>query len=414
MGKCNLLAPVDQTTGNFILFSQYAEDLTRSSQSEDFYRVTPSKYVLLNLNTSGLDPVKFSEYFQNYYENACSVVRKYGNWNPEYASALFWKTLFKSKTGYTSLATVPSQGDGIDYVSPSVIRVGDINITSTRQFDGINYSEIYINVPQGAKREKYRFTKYSSDMTRIFQYPNNYIMGYPDDEYPTPGTEGGEPKPWPSNRLDSRYCEGTVIVEGETQFIYEIFENSDFCLDTEAIGTMDDASYTFNAVAVLYDVHKKNPDTSEDTTIYKDIPMGLYLTGAPNVQGTIQNPVTIWVENSDIYEQGTSYGFRICTRYLSTQNALRIVDSTIESTNDMYDQYAAVMGKIGDSMTIMDGIVASMGEYQENINSHLANIKNYKVNVPYIREIGGKYYWFVNGKNMGVAAHQTSLVWENY
>lgn len=407
MGKCNLLAPVAQSTGNFILFSQYAEDLTRSSQSEDYYRVTPSKYVLLNLDQTGMDPVQFSEFFQNYYENSCSILRSNSSvdWTPDCATAMFWKALFKS-----GLAIMPYWDEtDASYHSPSVLKVGDINITSTKQYDGIYYSEIYVNVPQGSKRCKYAFQNFSAEQTRMVQWPHDYIAGYPDGEYPTPVDQ-----PWPSNRLTDQYCDSTVSVEGHTEYLYTLRSTTDFVLDTEPIRELDDASYTFDAVVVLYDVHKKNLEVPEDTTIYRDVPMGLYLTGAPKELGGIQNPVTIWVQNSDIYEQGTSYGFRICTRYLATQNSLYIVDSTIAESQELYDQYAAVMGKIGDSQVKMDQIASQMVGYQNNITSHLANIKNYKVNVPYIRNIGGVDYWFVNGNNLGVATVHTDLFWENY
>lgn len=407
MGKCNLIAPVANTTGNFILFSQYAEDLTKSSRSEDFYRVTPSKYVLLNLGVTGMDPVELAEFFQNYYENACAVMRSSEgvNWTPDCATAMLWKTLFKS-----GLVMLPSYDSSTSaYTSPSVVRIGDINITSTRQFDGINFSEIYVNVPQGSKRQKCTFTKYSADQTRIVQYPFDYIAGYPDSEYPQPTGVS-----WPSNRVSAQYSDGTVLVGSDTEFIYELKTANDFFLDMESVSEMEDASYVFNAAIVLYDIVKKNLDDPGETTVYSGIPMGLYLTGAPDSNGEIQNPVTLWVSNQDIYEQGTSYGIRICTRYLSTQNALFIVDSTIEDTEDMYDQYAAVMGKIGDSQVKMDEMMNRMQSYQNNITSHLANIANYRVNVPYIRNVGGTNYWFVNGKNLGVATTSSSIVWENY
>ena len=38
------------------------------------------------------------------------------------------------------------------------------------------------------------------------------------------------------------------------------------------------------------------------------------------------------------------------------------------------------------------------------IKDHLAQFKNNKVNVPYVRQLGNKKYWFVNGKNTGAIA----------
>lgn len=407
MSKCNLLAPLTSNTGNFMLFSQYAEDLTRASQAEDYYRVTPSRYILLNLEQTGMNAVAMAEFFQNYYENACAVLRNSSavDWKPTDATAVLWKALFKC-----GLCVQPTLDDSNGtFTTPSVLKVGDINITSTKQYDGIHYSEIYVNVPQGSAREKYIFTQYSPEETRIVQYPYGYIAGWPDAEYPTAGST-----PWPSNRLEEKYSDGTVTVDGQTQYLYTLKSQSDFLLDPEPVATLSDDQYQFDAVLVMYDIHKRVLETPEDIVIYRDIPMGLYLTGSPTNLGLIQNPVTLWVRNSDIYEQGTSYGFRICTRYLATQNALEIIDSTISDTQELYDQYAAVMGKIGDSQVKMDRLCQQLAEYQGNITSHLANIKNYKVNVPYIRNIGGVNYWFVNGKNLGVSTVQTSLVWENY
>ncbi len=431
MGKCNLLAPPVHSTGNFILFSQYAEDLTRASQSEDFYRVTPSKYILLKLNaTLGTEyngPARFAEFFQNYYENSCSIIRSQEpDWTPEWSLALLWKTMFNIVVP-TSFGTrkplmdtpVPSESP-LGLYSASLLKIGDINITSTRQFDGINYSEIYVNVPQGEKPCKYVFHNYAQDLSRIYTYTpvisgqqtEPYIVGYPDSEYPARPSN-----PWPSNHLKVTASGRTVqyydsYVSGG--YNYEIFRTTDYELDMEEVEEIDNVnSYEFNAILILYDVHKKNLEDPSDITIYRNIPMGLYLTGTPSLGG-MTNPVKIWVNNADIYEQGTSYGLRICTRYVSTQNQLHIIDSTIEDVSDMYDQYAAVMGKIGDSQVKMDEILNSLKDYQNNITSHLGNVKNFKVNVPYIRELGGIPYWFVNGRNLGVATSYNTLRWQNY
>ena len=379
-----------------------------SMGAEDYYRVVPSKYVLVNLNPrAGWGDVEYSEFFQNYYENACTVLRDTPSvgWKPDCAYSMLWKALIKS-----NLIQSPSMDSSTGvYSTPSVVGTGAINITSDKQFDGIHYTETYISVPQGAKRQKFEFTQYGSEMTRIAQWPEQYIVGFPDDEYPTCGDN-----PWPTNRLSADYSDGTVVVDGSVEYVYSLRTPNDFHLVPEPVSELDDDHYTFNCVVVLYDVYKRGVEEVTDTMVYENVPMGIYFTGTPDSNGLIQNPVTIWVNNEDIYRQGTSYGFRVCTRYLSTQNQLFIVDSTIEDSNELYEQYAAVMAKIGDSQVKMDQIVQQMNEYQNNITNHLANIKNYKVNVPYLRNIGGKWFWFVNGKNMGVAAHETNLVWENY
>jgi hypothetical protein len=43
-------------------------------------------------------------------------------------------------------------------------------------------------------------------------------------------------------------------------------------------------------------------------------------------------------------------------------------------------------------------------ELNKLFDDHLSQFKNNKVNVPYIRTLGNKKYWFVNGKNTGAIA----------
>ena len=47
------------------------------------------------------------------------------------------------------------------------------------------------------------------------------------------------------------------------------------------------------------------------------------------------------------------------------------------------------------------------------MNSHLAQFKNNKINIPYIRELGKKKYWFVNGKNTGAIAQDETTSQED-
>ena len=406
MGKCNLIAPITNDTGNFVLFSQYSEDLTKSMHSEDFYRVVPSKYVVIKLGQkTGWDAAKYAEFFQNYYENSCAIMRSTSSvdWKPEYALHTLVKALVKSEM--ISEPTNSGEDEDESLVSSSILYCGDINITSTKQFDGINYSETYISIPQDSKVHKYAFGMFGSGMSKSVLWPNDYIMGYPDEEYPTDGTQN-----WPSNHLTSEYADD--VVDGE--FLYEIMSSDDYDFTLEDVGTLDNEKYTFDAILVLYDIYNRDTDSSEEYIVHRNIPMGIYFTGSPDVDGSIKNPVTVYTTNEDIYQQGTSYGFRICTRYLSTQNQIYIVDSTIEDTKEMYDQYATVMSKICESQAKMDQVIKDMSKYQERVTSTLSNIKNYNVNVPYIVNVGGVGYWFVNGKNLGYSTSETSLVWENY
>ena len=72
-GKCNLLKPVNNLTGTFFSFSQYAQDLTNQYVNPDSYRCLPRKYIAMDLDYSVIDGEDISErgkklgnIFQNY------------------------------------------------------------------------------------------------------------------------------------------------------------------------------------------------------------------------------------------------------------------------------------------------------------------------------------------------------------
>ena len=51
--RCNLFKPIgsgDAHVGEFLMFSQYTEDITKEQSMKSGYRVIPSKFVALNLN----------------------------------------------------------------------------------------------------------------------------------------------------------------------------------------------------------------------------------------------------------------------------------------------------------------------------------------------------------------------------
>ena len=50
MSKCNIFKPLASKTGEFLMFSQYTEDITKEQSMKSTYRVVPSKFVALDLN----------------------------------------------------------------------------------------------------------------------------------------------------------------------------------------------------------------------------------------------------------------------------------------------------------------------------------------------------------------------------
>ena len=52
---------------------------------------------------------------------------------------------------------------------------------------------------------------------------------------------------------------------------------------------------------------------------------------------------------------------------------------------------------------MMNTVISNIIKQSQDIKDTLAIFKNNRINVPYIKEINGSKFWFVNGKNMGKA-----------
>ena len=115
------------------------------------------------------------------------------------------------------------------------------------------------------------------------------------------------------------------------------------------------------------------------------------------------NTITKYVTNDTIYGQGTSYGLRICTRFLADPNSTAIIETTTESSTNIAEM-APVLEQMADTLTGINDLLDNEDKFHQTIKDHLANFKNNKVNIPYVRQLGTKKYWFVNGKNTGAVA----------
>lgn len=150
----------------------------------------------------------------------------------------------------------------------------------------------------------------------------------------------------------------------------------------------NDTQYNINAIIVYY----KKGDS-------QDQPLGVYITGKVENDG-IQNSITKYVASSDIYNSGTSYGLRICTKYIVSPNSDNIIhEVVVESENQA--ELTQVLSQISISQQKMDEIINKCIDQNQNDKKNALNILlNNKTNVPYIKEVNGIKYWFVNGKMM--------------
>lgn len=401
MAICNLFQKLTKDTGTFLQFSQYSEDLTRMLSGSNLYKVVPSKFVAANINykTDNSDAdwnTEFPKTLQNYFENGCAVLKEQIEWNPEYSRNLFWNYMFDQ--GYLSMQ---QSSDGYQYV-PQIKYVSTIDLMSYEQWEGMGYNEIYCYISNDALPQNYGVSKLQG--ASVYECNDTYIQGFDESD---------------SIALDGTLTPPTNYVYGR-QWIMS-FESD---LQNQGVqtfpNTIDTNYFEINTIIVLYDIMVQDGDTMQ--TIYRDVPMGIYLPGKianakndadPNEtekqdEGTVHNYITKYISNADIYGAGTSYGLRICSRFTPTPNndTIQTVDIHVES-----DQNAAlcrVLAGMSDLQTQMSEIVLDV--YKENQASKelLAIFKNSRTNVPYIKEVNGIKTWFVNGRSLDATIDEIS------
>ena len=374
MAICNVFKELTKSNGTFFTFSQYAEDLTKH-QSNNSYKVIPSRFICCDVDYSSFNNKTLPNLLQNNFENGCSFLRDnlLENWTPEISKNLFWNEI-----GEKLLLSDNSN---------SIVYCGDINIQSYSEQDNIGYNEIYCYIPNDAKKMKFNFGSKNTSKNTPLAYNKDFICGYD------------------SNDLDFN---GLLDIEC-------VFNQNGFKLNLNGYGYQYDSKYDhkcninsiqseilkdanlfkFNTVVVFYDI--SNGDVK-----YENIPLGMFVTGTI-YEGKMGGEITKYINNGDIYYSGTSYGLRICNRFVVSPNSTELQDTTVNSEEDGdYPALAQVMSAMTDSQSKMDEVINSIHKYQDGIKEHLAQFKDSRVNVPYIRYINDDPYWFVNGTNTGV------------
>lgn len=365
MAVCNIFNSLSKNTGTFLTFSQYAESMTDTTK-----KVVPSKFVAININNSNakidLSNSSIPKTLQDYYENGVAVIKNKGEWKYKYSKDLFWRTMFDHFI----------TNDDIKYI-------GDINIQSYEEYGGTGYSEIYCYVPNEAGDVEYELVPDSTTKTIDTRNKGAQLEGYEDQV----GT-------WYDLEHKIEYKvtdeESAVDIDGVTNNWYDnlkgIYKNT------------DDAYYTFNTIVVLYDV----VDIQNNKIILNNLPMGIYFTGLyDETTQELTNYVTKYISSQEIYGQGTSYGLRLCTKHITGSTSSAINEHQI--SNDTKSELCYALTQMSQSQSKMDEVINHTYNCVQNYKDLATVFKNSKTNVPYIKLIDGKEYWFVNGRRVGMA-----------
>lgn len=396
MAVCNLFNTLSNLSGNFIMFSQYVEDITRNFTDGDNWKIVPTKFVALNIDyatlksnrdfidrvlNKGNDTLNsgIPKYFQNCFENACAYGRTHTTWSPLISRNLFWNCMFDGK--FTTTAKYSSGTSETKYI-PEVVYYGDINMHSYNEHQGMGYGEIYCYIPTDAGKM------------------NCQVVEIDDRSYDTSNS---------SVYLEGFVGDATKSIENYSQ-VYSYNKDFSMTFDDDTIGQLQnsvDSKYGINTIVVLYSIFNKLNDTWQ--VLYSNIPMGMYFAGNFDDSGNLTNVVTKYVSTS--YGSGTSYGLRICTRFSATSNG-NIINTDIVTDDSGYTNMCQLMTAMSENLSRMMEISQSAHNTTQSYKETLAAIKNNRTNVPYVKDVNGVDCWFVNGRfvsavNMGI---QTSCV----
>lgn len=374
MAVCNLFNDLTNATGNFLMFSQYVEDITRNFSNGENYKVIPTKFVALDIDYSKLHipqttslNADIPRYFQNVFENGCAYLReKEGfDWTPEISRNLFWNYMFDGH--FISSEQDPATTNVVKTI-PQVVYYDDIDMHSYNEHKGMGYGEIYCYIPTDAKQSKCHVIH--NDFLEDRQY---------DDSNK-------------SNKLIGR----DIIID-ISKYQQKYYYNKDYKMsfDDSSVSELqpyENSRYSINTIVVLYSIFTNTND--EWSPMYENIPMGVYFTGMIE-DGKMTNAVTKYVNTS--YGSGTSYGLRICTRLSvapngSTLSSVEVVDDN--NSANICQLMTAMNENLSKMLEVTKSAINTTQEYKET----LATIKNNRTNVPYVKEVNGKDFWFVNGK----------------
>lgn len=466
MAQTTLFKPLRNTTGDFYMFSQYADDLTRQQTYQDIYQVIPSKFAVLQLQhpqylwtadhqsqnpdydqskpyidnnyilpTTPTTYETFATYmcraFQNYYENKVNFMRttmtndQTDPWYKEHTSIALWQTMMKfgliEQHTYT-----PGGGEATIEYFDELKYIGDINLYATDRVDGVNYNEIYCYIPTDARRTLYSVHNVTGTLGAT-TYRYGEIPASPSQSEFATAVEmlGWNPNNYPSNvNVDNVCCFDMPPLFPHVYLDYAAYSQSQ--TPTELYYNRYDTDWV--RPDLLDGVHAPGTDIHYTTTddhfvfntivlfydikdrdgevIERNLPLGIYFLGYNATTDNWENEMTKWVANDDIYGQGTAYGLRVANRYITTPNSTYFLSSECER-NDHYAEYSNVMVAMGETLDRFQRLANEQNSAFQALQNHYNHFQNYTTNVPYIRYVNNVPTWFVNGRNTNVPAGGT-------
>ena len=325
MSVCNIY----KSQGNkpvFYTFSEYMNDLVVNINNDGMSIARPSRFLCIKLDEEKISDI--NKFLQNYYEDACCTLRDKNV--TDYRKYLLGGLIH----GLVSKKFIAA--DDINKIACE-----DIDLFGDGTIDGMKYDEIicYLNPSTSNNRS----LNLDTDNVRIIDKistPDNpkYIAGY-------------------SREADR--IEGIDYVS--------LLNNDEFPLCTISDpnnGSANITSFEFNAIIVLYDVTLGK----EDSSPIENIPLGIYIN---------PNTITKYVNNNDIYNQGTSYALRIAMRFATTYDGSIYIEdtNTYDETRDI-SSLVSVADRLSKTIDQMFEMTRKFNDYTNATRDILTAIRN--------------------------------------
>lgn len=325
MSVCNIYkSPGEFTKPVFYTFSEYMNDLVVNINNDGMSIARPSRFLCIKLKSIE----NINKFLQNYYEDACCTLRDNNVENyRKYLLGGLIRGLIKK--GFINESDINN------------IACEDIDLFGDSTIDGMKYDEIlcYLNPSTSNNRS----LNLDADNVRIIDKistPGNpqYIAGY-DRE---------------ADRIDG------------IDYVSQL-NNDKFPLCTIGNPNSNSAnitSFEFNAIIVLYDITLGKDDNDP----IENIPLGIYIN---------PNTITKYVNNNNIYNQGTSYALRIAMRFATTYDGSIYIEDTnaYDETRDI-SSLVSVADRLSRTIDQMFEMTRKFNDYTNATRDMLTSIKN--------------------------------------
>ena len=344
MSVCNIY----KSQGNkpvFYTFSEYMNDLVVNINNDGMSIAQPSRFLCLNIKLENEEGVGINVFLQNYYEDACCTLRDTKDTNAEDYRKYLLGGLIRG---------LKEKGFFIDETSINNIACEDIDLFGDGTIDGMKYDEIlcYLN-PSTSNNCSLNLDM--SDVRAIDKSSTGgnplYIAGYSRSE----------------DRIDDIDKGGTINYKSQLNELDSEGRLPQFplcAISDPNSSSANKPSFEFNAVIVLYDITLGNDDNGP----IKNIPLGIYIN---------PNPITKYINNNVIYNQGTSYALRIAMRFATTYDGRMFIEDTnaYDETRDI-SSLVSVADRLSKTIDQMFEMTRKFNDYTNATHEMVTAIRN--------------------------------------